>query len=838
MAIQADPRSDDEIVDDVFDAAVQCQAEGAVLDVGRFLEGREHLRDRILEALELARDVAVTRKPVLRTELPGIPGFTLLEEVGRGGMGIVYRARQEAVGRIVALKVLAPSLVNSPRSRERFSVEARALGRVNHENVVAIYDVITTPDVCAFAMEWIDGTTLGRAAAGGRLSADPRAVARIGSAIAHALSAAHAVGLIHRDLKPGNILLRRDGTAVLSDFSLVRDAEQSQHTASGDFLGTVAFAAPEQLRGRNADVGPWTDVYGLGATLYATLAGAPPFGTGSTAALLGRLEASRPRTLSDLDSSVPRDLATVIAKAMDPEVSRRYPTAAAFADDLDRFLRSEPVAARRASLAHRASRFALRRPAAATSIVLGVLLVVGGPIVLYLLERAAARREHDLRVNADALRAAAEASEVKAKADLAVKVQIVEFMRDVFRMGNPMYADGRADMTVREAVDDVSKKLMKRGIAGGPEAEYAIRMSVVETYVAVGLLDAAEQHLAAVAPLQEKLFGGYSQQAADVAQYMARVNREAERFAQAERFQREAIRLRRELLGPESLDLAQALSSLGILCRRTGRLDAALEAYSEALSIYRAGLGDEDENVAIVLGSMATVLIDHRQPIEAETKARQALAMIEKFHHGQPHFDVAHARFNLGTILARSGQDAEGEVAMRDGLAMMRLVTKLPHRRVVDQCGRLAEHLVNAGKFSEAERIVREGYVDATALKTDTLTLDLRLADILLATSRSVEADELMTRVQANRTHALKPEVLRRLAVARLVTGRHADAAVALHHAWEVVGEGHAAHAERCAIARLHLDLVDAFALIDPRPDWGVARAEWRRRLATLEGVE
>ncbi len=377
---------DSAYLDWVFDEALARIEDGRGFAAEEFLgSGREHLRADVESVLDEARAVAVVR-PDPRP--PALRGYTIVSRLGRGAMGSVYLARQDRLGgRAVALKFLPPSAALSPKARERFKAEANAVARLRHPNIVAVHDVIEEGGVHAFAMEWVEGRSLAQlidhlasrggdpagpeigrflGAAEGTIEVESYAafVCRVGISIARALAAVHAAGLLHRDVKPSNVLLRKDGTALLSDFGLVRDAlpgDSTFDTRSGQFVGTPAYAAPEQLRGERSSLGPRSDVYSLGATLYHALALRPPCSAGSTVSILREVETGRVAPLRRVSPHLSIDLSTIVGNAMDPEPERRYATANDLADDLERLLRLEPIRARPAGWVTRTAKFIRRR---------------------------------------------------------------------------------------------------------------------------------------------------------------------------------------------------------------------------------------------------------------------------------------------------------------------------------------------------------------------------------------------------------------------------------------------------------------------------------------------
>ncbi len=358
-------------------------------------------------------------QPAAGDPADGVPGFELLGELGRGGMGVVYKARQAALGRVVALKMILAGPHASPAAVARFLAEARAVARFQHPNIVQIFETGEAAGLPYFALEYVDGPTLARRIA--RSPQDPAYAAAVAAQLARAVQYAHDRGVVHRDLKPANVLLTADGTAKVTDFGLAKFDEDSGQTQSGQVLGTPNYMAPEQAEGRT-DVGPAADVWALGAVLYDLLTGRPPFAGSSVVDTLGMVRTREPVPPGRLAARVPRDLETICLKCLQKDPARRYPSAAALADDLDRFRAGEPIRARPASAAEKAWRWARRNPVGAAALLLAAVVLVGGPVVSWRMyelagsERAArAQAEQDRDAKAAALKAeeAAKAEAVK-----------------------------------------------------------------------------------------------------------------------------------------------------------------------------------------------------------------------------------------------------------------------------------------------------------------------------------------------------------------------------------------------------------------------------------------
>ena len=293
--------------------------------------------------------------------------YELVKEIGRGGQGVVYRARQKSLNRTVALKIIEVSDSTTEAHLKRFRFEAEAAAGLNHPYIVPIHEIRERDGYCYFSMNLVEGGQLDDVVRQQKISL--RRTAELMAKIARTVHFAHERGILHRDIKPGNVLLDKEGEPHLTDFGLAKLMEtESSFASTADVLGTPSYMAPEQARGNNVELTSAVDVYGVGAVFYQLLTGKPPFVGRSpyeTVRLLLETEPQPPRVSS---RKVDRDLSTICLKCLEKDPKRRYQSALALAEDLERWLRHEPIRARRTSVVTRGSKWLRRKPAIALSI--------------------------------------------------------------------------------------------------------------------------------------------------------------------------------------------------------------------------------------------------------------------------------------------------------------------------------------------------------------------------------------------------------------------------------------------------------------------------------------
>jgi WD40 repeat protein/tetratricopeptide (TPR) repeat protein/tRNA A-37 threonylcarbamoyl transferase component Bud32 len=416
------------------------------------------------------RSAAATLPP--ETTAPqAVPGYVIEAEVGRGGMGVVYKARQLSLNRIVALKMILHAEHASEDERLRFRREAEALAKLRHENVVQVYEVGEHQGKPFFSLEYVDGGGLHQHLEATPLP--PAEAARLVETLARAMHAAHEAGLVHRDLKPANILLAVSDASQkrsseerfceasltgrvpkITDFGLAKDVRESGQTRSGELLGTPSYMAPEQAAGRVREVDRRADVYALGAILYECLTGRPPFKAATTFETLQQVLADEPVPLRRLQPGTPRDLETVCLRCLEKAPARRYSTALELADELGRFLRGEPVRVRPVSAPERAWRWCKRNPVVAGLLAALVLVFVSGfGLVLWKWRDAVDQKRQAQQAEASAAENAEKEKKARRQLEVNGYFTNVSLAHREWLAGNP----GRAEQLLADCPADLRR---------------------------------------------------------------------------------------------------------------------------------------------------------------------------------------------------------------------------------------------------------------------------------------------------------------------------------------------------------------------------------------------
>jgi formylglycine-generating enzyme required for sulfatase activity len=401
-----------------------------------------------------------------------MPGYEIVRELGRGGMGVVYQARHIKLNRPVALKMILAGSHAGPADLTRFQTEAEAIARLRHPNIVQIYEVGEHEGKPFFSLEFCGGGSLEKKLGGTPLP--PKEAASLVETLARAMQAAHEQHVIHRDLKPANVLLADDGTPKITDFGLAKKLDEAAQTASGAVMGTPSYMAPEQAGGKSADIGPLADVYALGAILYECLTGRPPFKAATAVETILQVVGDEPVPPSRLQSKTPRDLETICLKCLHKDPQRRYATAATLADDLRRFLDGEPIRARPVGVAEGAVKWARRRPALAA--LLGVVLLALVSLAVLSGNLVAARND------ANKKRQAAEEKEAEARkeADKARKAR--DFLVSIFELSDTRTQT--STLTPRQILDDAEKRI-PRDFADQPELRAELQTAIDGVYAKI-----------------------------------------------------------------------------------------------------------------------------------------------------------------------------------------------------------------------------------------------------------------------------------------------------------------------------------------------------------------
>ena len=674
--------------------------------------------------------------------------YRILDVLGQGGMGIVYRAEQDNPRRIVALKVIKPG-VESRETLKRFEHEGQVLGWLQDPGIAQVFEAGSAATEQGlqpfFAMEFIQGKPLTDYAYKQRLGIRERLelIAKICDAVHHA----HQKGVIHRDLKPGNILVNNSGQPKILDFGVSRvigaDIQTvTLQTTAGQLLGTIAYMSPEQITSNPHKLDKRSDVYSLGVILYELMTGRVPIDVSNK----GLPQAARaiveeePEPLHMVNRAYRGDVETIVTKALEKDKGRRYQSAADLAADIRRYLSDEPIAARPVTTLYQLRKFARRNKA-----LVGGILVAFVALLIGFIGTAsqATRATHERNRAREAERLAGERL-LQTQAEARKVTAINKFFNDMLTRVNPT-KDGR-DVRMVDVLDRAAENLSVE-FSDQPEIEASLQNTVGTVYVGLGLYAEAEAYLRSAVAIRSELLGKDHPDTLAGMTNLAAVLKGMGQWPQAEELLRETLEVRQRELGREHTRTLDSMNNLADVMQQQGKIAEAELLWRQTLTLQRRVLKRDDPALLITMNNLAQLLKQLRRPDEAEPLLREALALMTE-SLGLEHPHTLSAMSNLSTTLRAQGKYAEAEQLLHQVIDIRRR-TLSEHPSIYSAINNLAGLLQDQDRLREAEPLTREALEGLRrTLGTEhpsTLLLLNNLATLQVELGRAQDAEVLYT---------------------------------------------------------------------------------------------
>lgn len=640
-----------------------------------------------------------------------IGSYRILDVLGEGGMGIVYKAEQSSPRRVVALKVVRPGLLTD-RMLRRFDLESQTLARLQHPSIAQIYEAGTADTGHGpqpfFAMEYVEGRALDGYCRSRDLSIRQRLALMV--TICDAVAHAHTRGVIHRDLKPANIVIAvqaagRDGGDALAalpkilDFGIARVTDEDgtdrrTHTEAGQLVGTLPYMAPEQVTGDPAAVDTRADVYALGVVLYEILGGKLPLALDNktlydAAQIITTIE---PAPLGQLNPELRGDLETIAAKALEKDKEQRYQSPAELAADIGRFLAHEPITARPATRVYRARKFVRRnRALVAGATAAGVFLVAGAAATTW--QAVAATRAERFAVRQNQ-----------------IAEGVNQFLVSMLSSANPEL-EGQSELTVREAVDRAARQLDESLASGSPppaEVELRVRETIVRTYRALGRPDLAEPHAVRNVELADREYGLSHYVPYSARNILSLVRQDQGRHAEAEQLAREAVEgLEKYNDNRADADLPKAVGQLGQILMVEGKHEEAETLLKRAIDELAAHPKAQPRDRIVAMENLGALYERLGRLGEAEDVLRRSTDARQR-EFGPDSVMAAFSLSNLGNVLQKQGKLEEALEVSSKALAIRRARLEADHPSVLTSMNNTAVVLLSLKRYDEALPLMQE----------------------------------------------------------------------------------------------------------------------------------
>lgn len=676
---------------------------------------------KILKTQDGKNDPTSPDMPALKG-IPFVPGFDIFQEIGRGGMGVVYKAREYTLNRIVALKMVIVERHPSAEELIRFRLEAEVAARIRHPNVVQVFESGAVQSYPYLVMEWIEGGTLSDVLKQARLL-PPLVAARLTSILARAVQHAHANGVIHRDLKPGNILLAKSeaitsassrtthphaagGASVMmrvkgenviytpkvTDFGLAKlTAGDMGLTETGRVMGTPEFMSPEQAAGKIREIGPASDIHALGVMLYQMLVGHTPFRGESTYAVVKKVIEDEAKSIREVSavSQTPFDLETVCMKCLRKNPADRYATAAELADDLDAILSGRPISARPVSKLERTWKLIKRNPALATLAASLFITVTAGLIgVTWQWRNTVVERNRAILAEREAVR--------QQKTSEAVNRFLVS---DMIAAAAPDRAQGRM-VTVQDALDEAALRL-PFAFADQPEIEAGVQSTVGESYRKLGKPAIAEPLLRKAFNTRINSLGAEHRDTLKTAKELALTLDDAGKWNQAEKILRDSTDHAEKQFGKNSPLALELRAALGLSLQVHGKSDEALSILTDVVDSRLAISGEENADTLRAMNDLGLVSYYSKNIPEAVKWITRALTGREKIL-SRTHPDTLESANNLAVVKEAEGKLDEAAKLLEDLIDRSRQVRGENHIDTLSAINNYGRMLYRQKRYGEA----------------------------------------------------------------------------------------------------------------------------------------
>lgn len=750
----------------IFGAALELSAEQRAAYLDGACGDDAALRQRV-EALLRAHEATQRFLPEHPTIIPPgriAPGrligdYEVLGEIGRGGMGVVYQARQVSLNRVVALKMILAGPLANPALVQRFRTEAEAAARLHHPHIVPIFEIGEHDGEHYFSMKLIEGKTLAQCLAGdlpgiknqepavaGRRSRTNDHASQTWSAtllakVAGAVHYAHQRGVLHRDLKPTNILIDGEEEPHITDFGLAKLLEdRADSSEDSSILGTPTYMAPEQASGGCKELTTAADIYSLGAILYELLTGQAPFRAATALETLRQVCEQEPVPPRALNLQVDRDLETICLKCLHKNPESRYSSALALAEDLNRSIAGEVIHARPSTSMERAWRWARRKPAIAVLSATAMFLLLAGTIVsTWQAVRATRAKQFAL-------------------AEAAGNDKVVEFLREILE-GIPRSLDGGDTAVIEQLVDRAAARMDKE-VPTHHRAEANLRNIIGTIYSELGNHSKAEAMFSEALATEKQMHGPDHPHVVRYAALRAQEFLKQGKFKDAGSALAEGLAVHPTGAGDELIDFEELQSTLAALRMKEGRFAEAETLLRTVFEARQHRLGDRNPYVLTALNNLSAALLNLGK-IDEVAALQSKVVDLRRDLKAPEDPALATALHNLGAILNTQGKLAEAAERLQDALALRQKFQGPQHPDTVESLLALGALLAGQDRFEEAEPLLQQALAAQKNLAHDDLALATAmnvLGWVREQQNRLREAEEFTTQALALRTQRLGPK--------------------------------------------------------------------------------